>query len=222
MRHNENLICTICGRKGSGKTELTKKIAKHYTHVIAVDTVAQYGPEDGFHVAHGKVNCAKLLLEVHKRPMYRVALRSDKTDELLELIGALYEFEDTLVIVDETPWYCSPSDLPDELSRLVRYGRHRRISQLYVTQRPSEIHRSITAQSDIIVSFVQREPRDVKYLIDAGGGDQARRVSELPEYRLIAFGDGMDTDKVPIPILEQMHEFRPREPEQLDLFEERT
>jgi hypothetical protein len=217
--NNRNLIATIVGQKGSGKTVLTIKIAKYFPRVIAFDTVGQYGERDGFEVKWGRMQGARALVDMNKRLAFRISLRADEVEDLLALMEVAYDVPDTLIIVDETPWYCSPSQFPVQLSRLVRYGRHRRISQLYVAQRASEIHRSITAQSDIIVSFKQREPRDVKYLIDAGGGEDARRVEELPEYRLIAFGSGMERDDVPPPILEQMHDFHGKEPEQLDMFE---
>jgi hypothetical protein len=215
---NRNTIIAVFGRKGSGKTELTKRIMEDgWDRVIAVDTVAQYQETDGFEVAYGFKACAAALTKAEKREEFRIALRSDDTDELLRLFPVIYEFTDVLVVVDETPFYCSPSKLPRELSLLVRYGRHRRISQLYVAQRPSEIHRSITAQSDIIVSFVQREARDVQYLVDNGGGRDAEHVSELPQYRLIAFGDGMESGRVPLPILAQRYDFSRRDPRQVDM-----
>jgi DNA helicase HerA-like ATPase len=214
---NRNLILSIFGRKGSGKTELSRKIMREYRRVIATDTVAQYGERDGFTVCYGKSACAAALKKAEHQEEFRLSLRSDDTEELLALMAVEYEFTDVLTVVDEAPFYCSPSKLPREMSLLVRQGRHHRISQIYIAQRPSEIHRSITSQSDIIVSFNQREERDVKYLVENGGGRDAERVSELPKYRLIAFGDGMDGPDVPVAVLAQRFEFSKRDPNQLDL-----
>lgn len=217
-----NLIISVFGRKGSGKTELTKKIARTYPRVTAVDTVAQYTEQDGWTVCMGQEACAAALVAAHRRQEYKLALRSDDTEELLALFPVIYELPDSLVIVDETPFYCSPSKLPRELSLLVRLGRHRNISQIYVAQRPAEVHRSITAQSDIIVSFQQREKRDIQYLIEAGGGVDAEHVEELPRFQLIAFGDGMERRDVPLAILAQRKEFAARRGRQLDAFEEES
>lgn len=220
---NRNLIVSIFGRKGSGKTELTKKIVRDFPRVIAFDTVAQYGEDNGFTVYYGREACARALAQHEKAAEFRISLRSDDTADLLALMGVAYEYTDVMVVVDETPFYCSPSQLPIEMSKLVRYGRHRRISQLYVAQRPSEIHRSITAQSDIIVSFTQREQRDVKWLVDGGGGTDAEHVGELPKYKLIAFGDGMENgDNIPTAILAQRHTFTGHNPNQLDMLEDRA
>ena len=225
-RPGRNLIVTILGRKGSGKTFLSKKILAEYPCVVAIDTVAQYHPEDGFEVVTGKNRGAVALQHVytaHARGRidgFKIALRADDTDELMELIGVVYEMPGVLVVIDEASFYCSPSKLPPNVSRLVRLGRHRNISQVYIAQRPSEVHRSITAQSDIVVSFVQREERDVKYLIENGGGIDAEHVSELPRYKLIAFGDGMEGEDVPLAIIEQRVTFGSRHGRQLDMLEE--
>lgn len=221
---NRNLIVSIFGRKGSGKTELSKKIAADFPRVIAVDTVAQYGPEDGFEVYFGRDACAAAIVKAEKRDEFRISLRSDDTEDLLQLFRVIYEVTDILVLVDETPFYASPQKLPTELSLLVRYGRHRRISQVYIAQRPSEIHRSITAQSDIVVTFVQREKRDVAYLMENGAEDigaTEQDIRELPKYKLLAFGDGMGREDVPVAILAQMHELHRRDSKQIDMDFER-
>lgn len=219
MPGNKNLIVSVFGRKGSGKTELTHKMLREYPRVIAFDTVAQYGEDRGFIVVHGREAGARALERIEHKAEFRIALRADETEDLLALMEVAYAFEDVLVVVDETPWYCTPQKLPRELSMLVRLGRHRRISQFYVAQRPSEIHRSITAQSDIIASFVQREQRDVQWLIDAGGGADAEHVAELDKYKLIAFGDGMEGSDVPLAILAQRQQFGGRDKSQVDMFE---
>lgn len=214
-----NLIVTIFGRKGSGKTWLSYSILREFRRVVAIDTVAQYGPEQGFEVVHGKAAGARALAAASKKPEFKIALRSDDTEELLALLGVVYTMHDILLIVDEAPFYCSPQKLPREMSAIVRMGRHREISQLYIGQRPSEVHRSITAQSDIVVSFVQREERDVKYLVENGGGYDAEHVAQLPKYKLIAFGDGMERDDVPVAIIAQRHTFGGGVQEELDLGE---
>lgn len=214
----QNLIVSIFGRKGSGKTFLSRKILKDFDRVVAVDTVAQYSESDGFEVFEGYEAGERALIAAERREKFRISLRSDDTEDLLRLLRLVYELQDTLVVVDEAPFYCSPSKLPPALSLIVRQGRHHKLDQIYIAQRPAEVHRSITSQSDIVVSFVQREKRDVDFLIEAGGGRDAERVSELPPYKCIAFGDGMD--RCPSAILAQMHTFR-GERRQLDAFEDR-
>jgi len=209
----DNTILAIFGRKGSGKTELTRKIIKEHPRVFAFDTLAEY--EKGFRVCEGKQACIDAMLDVKDKRSYRVALRCIELEDNLALLDLAYEFPRSLVVVEETSLYARPTYLPNEIARLVRYGRHREIDQIYIARRPSEVHRDLTAQADLVVSFEQREPRDVKYLRDVAG-EEAERVQMLPKYKVLAFGD---LEKMPIAVSEQL--YRPEEGQrqkQIDAF----
>jgi DNA helicase HerA-like ATPase len=71
-----------------------------------------------------------------------------------------------LFVVEEASVYLKPQLLPDPFKRLVRMGRHRPISQIYVAQRPAMLHRDILSQSDWVATFQQHGSTDVKYLED--------------------------------------------------------
>lgn len=201
----DNTILAIFGRKGSGKTELTRKIIKEHPRVFAFDTLAEY--DKGFRVCEGKQACIDAMLDVKDRRSYRLALRCIELDDNLELMALAYEFPRCLVVVEETSLYARPTYLPNEIARFVRYGRHREIDQIYIARRPSEVNRDLTAQADIVVSFEQREPRDVKYLRDVAG-EAAEQVQNLPKYKVLAFGD---LEKMPVAVSEQL--YRPEEDE---------
>ncbi len=194
----QNLIVFIAGRKGSGKTTLALAIAQDAPRVFALDTVGQYGPEHGFDVAFGTDAAVRAMLGTRGRDRFRISLRSDSTDELLSLARLAYELPGHLLIVEEASFYCSPYQLPDELSRLIRYGRHRAIDQLYIARRPSEVHRDVTAQADVGVTFAQHEPIDVRYL-RAVAGPGAERVTTLPRYRALVWGD---VERAPLAAIE--------------------
>lgn len=213
-RRIDNTILVIFGRKGSGKTELTRKIIKEHPRVFAIDTLAEYGhkgSERGFRVCEGKQACMDAMLSVKDHRAYKLALRCIPLEDNLALLDLCYEFPRSLVVVEETSLYARPTYLPDEIAKLVRYGRHRQIDQIYIARRPSEVHRDLTAQADLVISFEQREPRDVKYLRDVAG-EEAEQVQNLPRYKVLAFGD---YEKMPIAVGEQLH--RPQE-KQIDAF----
>lgn len=183
----QNLITFIAGRKGSGKTTLALRIAQDAERVVALDTTGQYGPAHGFDVFVGRETIVKALLDTRDADAFRVSLRGS-VDELLDAMRLCYELPNMLVIIEEASFYCSPYQLPDELAQLIRYGRHRQLDQLYIARRPSEIHRDVTAQADVGVSFAQHEPSDVRYL-RAVAGPGAERVQALPPYRAMLWGD---------------------------------
>lgn len=203
----DNTILAIFGRKGSGKTELTRKIIREYPRVFAFDSLAEY--DKGFRVCEGRQACMDAMLDVKDQSRYRLALRCIELEDNLALMDLAYEFPRSLIVVEETSLYARPTFLPNEIAKLVRYGRHREINQIYIARRPSEVHRDLTAQADLIITFEQREPRDVKYLRDVASGDGAERVEDvqsLPKYKLLAFGE---YEKMPVAVSEQMH--RPEE-----------
>jgi hypothetical protein len=193
----------VVGRKGSGKSTLVRKVADLYPRVFVIDTMAEYGDRrrSSWHIANGFKACVEVIRDAHEQKRFRIALRTDTTNEALDLMALIYTVPDSMLIVEETAFYCSPSHLPDEMQALVRLGRHQRISQVYVTQRPAAIHRDLTAAADLVVAFRTHENRDVKYFRDLV--DDGERVKELPLYKVWVYGD---IDRAPMPVLEAMHE----------------
>jgi len=214
----DNTILAIFGRKGSGKTDLTRRIIQEHPRVFAIDTLAEYGERysgRGFRICEGKQACMDAMLSVKDRRAYKLALRCIPEEDNLALLDLAYEFPRTLVVVEETSLFARPTFLPPEIAKLVRYGRHRQIDQIYIARRPSEVHRDLTAQADIVITFEQREPRDVKYLRDVAG-DEAEEVQHLPRYKVLVFGN---LEKLPIAVMEQIH--RPKkgtDEKQIDAF----
>lgn len=200
----DNTVIFLCGRKGSGKSSLGKRIARDAPRVLALDTVGEFREADGATIIDGRDESIRAILAHYKEPKFFLALRAPQTDEMLDIMRMCYEVPDHLLYVEETSWYCTPSQVPDELAQIVRYGRHRRISQLYVARRPSEIHRDLTAQADLVVSFNQSEPRDLAYL-QARVGEDVSWIRDPPrgtleKYRVAVWGD---ESKIPLAVMEQ-------------------
>jgi DNA helicase HerA-like ATPase len=191
---SDNTIASFFGRKGSGKTTLVKRCMREFRRVVTLDTLGEYDGE----VCQGFEPCLVALERAEHRKRFALSLRCSALDDMLDLLAVCYELRDALIVVEETSFYCTASTLPDELAQLVRYGRHRELSQFYVSRRPAEISRDLTAQSDVIVSFAQTEPRDLDYLRAAGGDTEL--IRSLPKYRFAAWGP--DMSKAAIPVLE--------------------
>lgn len=184
----QNLITFVAGRKGSGKTTLALQVAADHPRVFVLDTIGQYSAEHGYTVCFGLESCVQAMLATRDQERFKVSLRCGETDDMLDLMRLAYELPRQLLVVEEVSFYCSPNRLPVELSTLIRYGRHREIDQLYIARRPFEVHRDITAQADVGVSFVQHEPNDVAYL-RAVAGPEAVRVMGLAPYRAMVWGE---------------------------------
>jgi hypothetical protein len=191
----QNLVISVFGKKGEGKSFLVQEIIEDFRRVVILDTMGEYGKEE-----QSLEEAISGLISLKDKRRFRYPVRLVDDEDALKVLRVVYEMEDVLIVVEETSFYTNPNYLPDELKRLVRYGRHKRISQIYVSRRPAEIHRDLTAQSDLIVSFRQHEPADIKYL-SAVMGPQAAMLPTLPKYGVMVSGE---LERAPLAVLERM------------------
>jgi hypothetical protein len=189
----DNTITTVLGRKGCGKTSLVQDIVREHPRAVIFDPCGEYGANVGARIVTGFAAAARALAQVSRSPTarWRLALRVDGLEDQLALLRIAWHLERFLLVIEEAGELCTPQYIPPEVSRLIRMGRHHRISQVYVGQRPSTVHRLVTSQSDLLVSFQQHEDRDVAYL-RAVIGPAAETVRELPRFAIIAGGPALE------------------------------
>lgn len=190
----DNTVFVILGRKGSGKSYLSSQIIEEYDRVIVLDSLGEY---EGT-VTDGLEETVRTILAVKDKPRFRIVARILAAEDAEKIMRLVYEIPNCLFVIEETSLYCSPSYLPDDLARLIRYGRHREISLLFVSRRPSELHRDLTAQADLVVTFQQQEPRDITYLGQIFGRDVAASTVNLDRYQFVLMGD---RSKAPLVLL---------------------
>lgn len=128
---------------------------------------------------------------VHASPRFHMIVRP-RTDHVSDVALALARrARNICFVVEEADRYCSPSNIHPDLDHLVRYGRHQAVSLLVVSRRPAEIHRNITSAADLFVVHRTVEPRDLKYLKDAGA--YSPDIPTLPTFEYRAFNKGGST-----------------------------
>jgi hypothetical protein len=196
-----NLVVAIVGKKGSGKSTITREMIQEHPRVIVLDSMAEYGAESGCRV-YMEDECVDAVVAHARRDRYRLSLRCLDVEDNLDLLRLAYECPRSLVVVEEASLYASPSSLPREMAQLIRFGRHRAIDQVYIARRPSELHRDVTANADLLVMFQTQEPRDLAYL-RAYYGDGALDLVTMPEHDIRVFGD---LKRAPKPILFRLAE----------------
>lgn len=182
--------------KGSGKSFLVKDIVRDYSRVIVIDSMGEYENE----IITGFEACVKRVAQASHEPEFRISLRTDSVEHDLQLMKVAGTLPSFLLVVEETSKYVSAYGMPEPIENLIRYGRHRDISQIYMARRPSEINRDLTANADVIVTFREQEPRDVTYLRSFMGAS-AYRVPNLRDYEIEVFGT---VEKMPLSVLERM------------------
>lgn len=200
----QNVITFVTGRKGCGKSTLVREIMRESRRVAVVDYLGEYGPECGALVFRGLVACVKALERWNAKPRFCLSLRVTDERDALSLVGIVNKMRDVLLVVEEASWLCSPSYLPLELREAVRFGRHQRLSQLYVAQRPVMVNRDITSQADVIVSFQQHGERDVAYLEGSVLADRAQLVRKLRPFEIVVGHAEGEEGKVPRCVRERL------------------
>ncbi len=195
----ENLILTIFGMKGSGKSTLVKKILPEFPRVIVLDTNQEYERDVAviFSDLLEAVDFLKGYAE-NDDPFSMAYVPDELPEDGITFLRMAATVPRSLVVVDEAHMYCSASVMPYPVQRLVRLGRHSEISQVYVAQRPAALPRDLTAQSDLVVSFRQHEGRDVAYMTGLFGRS-AESLKTLSDYRVEVYGD---TRKAPQAVLD--------------------
>ena len=120
------------------------------------------------------------------RSSFRIAFQPTGHDSasVPQVFKMLQHMRDACLAVEEaSKWMGSVIGRAEkELIWFVQYGRHNRISQLYLARRFSELDRNVTANCDVIVSFVQNEPIDLQYIRAAAGQEVAERIKALGEH----------------------------------------
>lgn len=72
---------------------------------------------------------------------------------------------------------------------LFRRGRKMGVRCIAISQRPAEVHKTVTSQAACVVAFRFDEPRDVEYMRLRFGREAAHTVQNLAQYEIAVWGD---------------------------------
>lgn len=205
-----NEIIVILGRKGCGKTTLLKKYASGKKRVVFFDPIGQF--EDGV-IITSPVSLLRFL-EINCERSYRIIYNPDpdcpvpddlvqdkkQTDYIKRHFAALCEIVrnlyDVYLAIDEVDLVTKAGECPNSFRSLIAHGRHSRISIVATTRRQTETSRLLTSQADVIISFEQHEPADIKYLATFLG-ERAEELKTLKMYSYLEWKNGKTCCRMP-------------------------
>lgn len=188
---NKSDIITVLGQSGSGKSSWVQARLASLPRFILWNTL---GEEFGFTECESR---SELYKHVTKRAsgLFQVVYNNveENEEEAMEWMSKFVEeVENLCFIIEEADAYATPSSIPQGLRSLLKRGRHRGISMVFVTRRPAEVNRLITAQSKRFVLFRVTEPNDIRYL-RTFVGDHALTLPDLPELSFLDWQQGTVT-----------------------------
>jgi len=187
----EKKIILIFGKRGSGKSYLTKKIIENEPRLVVFDTLGEY--ENG--VIFGRENyeeCLEFWRRVYRgrfRLIYRPIRPTIEIEQICELV---YMLGNCCFLVEEIECYCSAYQISDNFAKIVQLGRHKNITLIGISQRPYGIHRLLTSQAKEIYIFNTNEPRDREYLRTLLGQEIEPKLDALKQYEYVHWKDGKE------------------------------
>jgi hypothetical protein len=178
-----NYIVGVLGKKGSGKTFLTMQMLKNIPKYIVLDVLHEYNAGMIF------TNFEELhtyLCNNQNMRKYRIIFRPERQDETDIFLEMTTYINDFTLVMEEADFHCNPHKINEYLEHNLKYGRHYNRNLIWVSRRPFEVNRMLTAQSDLIIVFGTTEPRDLQYLslytFD-------KDIEDLGKYEYAYYGD---------------------------------
>jgi hypothetical protein len=193
----QNRIIGIAGRKGSGKSTVARLIMERAPRLFVFDTVSDHRWVPN---TFDDLNTADQFLAWAEGQEFfagRYIPESNLEQDFEKCSDLVWDQGDLLFGVEEMPMLCSPSYLPPAFDRIIRLGRHRKISVLWTAQRMSEVARRLTAATDVFILFAHTEPRDLDAIADRAGNAIAEKVANLGQHGLLIW-DVLTRRELPI------------------------
>jgi len=159
----DNEMIFVSGQRGSGKSYWIRHKTTELSRFLLFDTLSEYqGCAPSFD------DLTELIEHCQKAgDGFLEALFDDPSEDPKETFPLFCEIGQEIgnlyVIVEEIDIFATPYDVPEELNRLIKYGRHRGVNLIAVSRRPAEVSRLITSQATRFIIFRQFEPRDISY-----------------------------------------------------------
>ena len=168
-------IILVYGTTGAGKTRWTRAYLKTLSRVIILDPMREHRGE----LFDNPVDMAR---HIERHGLFKV--RSEFVDDFPVLCYVALAATRCALVVEEAQ-RAIPSgagELSPWFEDIVYRGRHRDVSLICVSQRPSTVHIVARSQWTRIICFHQTEGQDVKWLENVSGFDVPAHELQPGEY----------------------------------------
>lgn len=179
-----NEIVLILGRRGEGKTTLSKLLIKKRSRVVVWDTLGEYQA-----TVVGFDSLSSLHSYIVEKERFKVSYipgvgggTTEEFDNFCKYIWALSEYRELTLVVEEVDQVSSPGYVPPYFNTILRLGRHRGLRLICISRRASEVPKLLTSQTTHFISFSQKENRDIDYLRRYWSSDIVLKLKILPKF----------------------------------------
>jgi hypothetical protein len=178
----KRLVAGVMGKPGSGKSHLVKTVLMpRWNRVLCYDPMHEY-PGLLF------TDWRELVLHLRDvgRGPFHCTYRPVNRDDAADFWTVAQAIEDYALVAEEVETVAKSHRIDPRLENICSFGRHRRQSLIWVSRSPYEINRDLTRASDVLITFLQTEPADLKYLSAYAWN---RNIDDLGRYEFAWSGD---------------------------------
>ncbi len=168
--------------QGNGKTTLSKALmtqAPPFEYYFVFDPFDEYDDVPGFKFEEAFT--PEEVIELFNSGKKQVRYVSGDDEDMLQLLPFLKEFDNILLVFNESDMLFENQHNPPDFKWMVNMGRHARISMILIARRPPDLPRSFTGQSFLFFSNVV-EPNDIKFVKARIGAMPPRNIPQFDFY----------------------------------------
>jgi len=141
----------VLGRRGTGKTFLSRQIQNAYPRKIIFDVLHDPVYANVPNQLYGFEEYCNFILKTENASSFEVVVNfdvenADNSDVFNEMLRIAYYRGSVLIVIEEVQSFTSAHLMPKWLQECFFTGRHRDIALIFTTQRPARCHKDMLSQ----------------------------------------------------------------------------
>lgn len=182
-----NSIIGVISKKGNGKSYFVKTeilAKKIYPRQIILDTQNEY---NSFGVIIEDLESLRTFLLTYGEKNFSIVYKLKEMDDTNEFFHISRQINNYCLIIEEIHLFCDPHNIQEDLRNSIALGRHKQRSLVYISQRPAQLNKLLTSQSDLLIIVGPiHEPADLQYFRNM---NFSKPIDQLEMYERSYYGN---------------------------------
>jgi len=195
MKFSHQDVITILGRRGCGKSFLGKQIQKVFPRKFIFDLIELNEYKSDIEIYNFN-QFSEFIQKVENEELktftavIKFSIHDNKRYDVFDqMIKTLYHLGACTIVVEEVQNFIDPHNIGDNFSHSFTTGRHRDLSIIMTTQRPSKMHKDALSQSTHIFCGNLTAKSDISHVADALNmkGDEIAQLDDCEFFHFCPF-----------------------------------